>query len=107
MFLDVDIRQPSGLGDWNAWKASPLANVDSSPIPPGCMLLADAGYFAHPTLLTPYNRQRTELSVRQHNFNLQHSRGRVVVEDAFGILKGRFPRVGSEMNVLAETVPRI
>jgi hypothetical protein len=95
-FMDVDCRTPGAQGDWNAFLASPLHRLYSAtrnPLPEGHFLLADSGYFYHPLLLTPYARQQ-DYTREQRNFNYVHSRGRVVVEDAFGILKQRFPRLG-------------
>lgn len=94
-FMDIDIRCPSGVGDWNAFKHSNIGRRGQNPLPDGKYLLADAGYFSHDMLVTPYSRQ-TEYTERQRNFNYLHSAGRAAVEDAFGILKARFPRLSND-----------
>jgi hypothetical protein len=93
-FYNVSVGQPASSGDWNTFKASQLfrdLDSDSPPFPNGYVMLADAGYFAHHALLVPFSR-RQEYTDTQQNFNYLHARGRVVVENAFGILKMRFRR---------------
>lgn len=100
-FLDIDIRHPSGLGDWNAWKASCLFashREGRSPVHRVCFFLGDSGYYAHELLLTPYSRLPC-YDVRQLNFNHLHARARCKIESAFGVLKMRFPRLYTERTV--------
>lgn len=110
-FMDVDICVPSGLGDWNAFKASAIYQAHRAgdcPIPPGRFLLADAGYYSHELLVTPYSRMRTR-DPRQLNFNFLHARARSRVECAFGVLKMRFPRLSNDhaLSVSLDFVPSI
>jgi len=94
-FYDVDIRQPASNGDWNTYKKSRLFRKLRSadpPVPAGSQLLADAGYYADPHLLVPFSR-KAQYSQQELNFNYCHSKARVVIEDAFGILKMRWRRL--------------
>ncbi|XP_052768749.1 putative nuclease HARBI1 isoform X2 [Mya arenaria] len=50
-------------------------------------LIGDAGYALKPNMLTPKIRPTTQ---QENAFNLAHSRTRMVVERAFGLLKSRF-----------------
>ena len=96
-FYDVDIRMPASAGDWTAYKRSSLFRKLRSPQPPfprGKVLLADAGYYADYFLLLPFARM-DDYTNQEHNYNYLHSRSRVDVEDAFGILKMRWRRLHS------------
>lgn len=46
-------------------------------------------YKLHQNLLVPY-RDNGHLTSRQRNYNFCHASARVVIERAFGLLKGRF-----------------
>ncbi|KZZ93606.1 Transposase, IS4-like protein [Ascosphaera apis ARSEF 7405] len=68
-------------------------------IPPGCFLLADAGYPAsNPKLLTPYQCTRYHLKeftnrgpeTPRELFNKRHATKRNVIERTFGVFKNRF-----------------
>ena len=54
----------------------------------GYHLLGDAAYPISPTLLTPF-RDTGRLTSKQKNYNYKLSATRVVIENAFGILKQR------------------
>ncbi|WAR27322.1 HARB1-like protein [Mya arenaria] len=62
----------------------PQEHMDSEK--PG-MLLADSGYPLTTSLLTPLANPVTHVEVRYNN---AQSKGRMVIEQSFGILKGRF-----------------
>jgi hypothetical protein len=51
------------------------------------MLLGDSGYPLRRYLLTPKLNPTTQ---QEEEFNKFHSRGRMVIERAFGLLKSRF-----------------
>ncbi len=55
-------------------------------------ILGDSGYPNLPFLMTPF-RDNTRLTASQRQFNYVHSSIRVTVEQAFGLLKGRFTRL--------------
>lgn len=50
-------------------------------------LLRDSGYALQPFLMTPKSAPQTEAEI---TYNKAHSRTRIVVEKAFGVLKSRF-----------------
>ncbi|KAJ8300616.1 hypothetical protein KUTeg_022135, partial [Tegillarca granosa] len=58
----------------------------------GNHLVADAAYPLRRWLLTPY-RDNRHLNQEQKHFNYLHSSNRVVIERAFGLLKGRYRRL--------------
>ena len=55
-------------------------------------ILADAAYPLQRWLITPY-RDNGHLTPSQRHFNTMLSSNRVTIERAFGLLKGRFPRL--------------
>lgn len=58
----------------------------------GRHILADSAYPRQEWVLTPYRRVGM-LSREQNNYDKLHSCTRVVIERAFGLLKGRFKRL--------------
>ena len=64
-------------------------------------ILGDSGYALHPYVLTPYRRPQVDGSDDNADFNLIHSSARVAVENAIGMLKGRwrfFKNIPIQMN---------
>ncbi|KAJ4758600.1 nuclease [Rhynchospora pubera] len=73
-------------------------------IPEGKYYLVDAGFMTKSSLLTPYRRTRYHLKEYSRTnpprnyrelFNLRHASARNVIERAFGVVKKRFPIMGS------------
>ncbi|KAJ4801431.1 nuclease [Rhynchospora pubera] len=72
-------------------------------IPEGKYYLVDAGFMTKSSLLTPYRATRYHLKEYSRNpprnprelYNLRHSSLRNAIERAFGVLKKRFPIIGS------------
>lgn len=62
---------------------------DVSKFPEDCHLIGDCAYKLHDNLLVPY-RDNGHLTERQRNYNFCHASARIVIERAFGLLKGRF-----------------
>lgn len=83
---------PGRSHDAAVWKSSALGlkfeNGEIN-IPPESHLLEDSAYPLRTYLLTPY-RDNGFLSPTQKKYNYYHSSTRVCIEQAFGILKGKF-----------------
>lgn len=93
LFLDIFVGWPGSSHDARVFKNSPLfLEIAENAIPCNKYILGDAAYPLLPWLMTPFKDYGT-LSREKQNYNKQHSRGRQVVERAFGQLKGRFRRL--------------
>lgn len=62
---------------------------DVTKFPEDSHLIGDLAYKLHENLLVPY-RDDGHLTRRQRNYNFCNASARVVIERAFGLLKGRF-----------------
>lgn len=62
---------------------------DPEKFPNNSHLVGDSAYSLHEHLMTPY-RDNGYLTNKQKNYNFCHSSARIVIERAFGLLKGRF-----------------
>uniref|UniRef100_UPI003AAAD366 uncharacterized protein n=1 Tax=Centroberyx gerrardi TaxID=166262 RepID=UPI003AAAD366 len=89
-FLDIFIGYPGSVHDTRILKNSPFYMARQYP-PTGYFLLGDGGYPCLDTpicLITPY---KEPLNGRvQERFNYYHSKGRSIIERAFGIMKTRW-----------------
>lgn len=92
-FIDVFAGVPGKVHDSRVLKLSPIA----SELPDICSenklnkyhLLGDGAYSIRPWLLTPY-KDFGNMSEEERNYNKKISATRVLIENTFGILKGRF-----------------
>ncbi|KAH8027133.1 hypothetical protein HPB51_002287 [Rhipicephalus microplus] len=74
----------------------------------GGYLLGDAAYPLLPWLLPPYRHVTSSWQPWMSKFNHVHSKQRVVVEIAFGLLKGRFRRVDKiDVNSIPQAVETV
>ena len=73
-----------------------IGNVELSPI-----ILGDSAYCLENWLMKPYS-DRGNLSPDEFRFNFALSRSRVVVENAFGHLKGRFQCISKRLHTTLE-----
>ena len=95
-FIDCYAGWPGSVHDARVLKNSPLfsdASEDSNHLfPNNRHILGDSAYPLYDWLLTPY-RDNGHLTPSQRNYNFVHSSTRMVIERAFGMLKGRFRRL--------------
>ncbi|XP_017482472.1 PREDICTED: putative nuclease HARBI1, partial [Rhagoletis zephyria] len=95
-FTDVNCGEPGSLHDSRVLRRSNLFfKAQSEPrslFPNESFILGDSAYPSTSWLVPPY-KDYGNLSVSQRNFNKVHSSTRIVVENAFGLLKTRFRRL--------------
>ena len=110
MFMDVNVGWPGSAGDPRVYASSELCqrvNATPSLIPDGTYLLGDKIYTNAMNFLAPHKIYGT-LTAPQKKFNKIHSQTRVVVETAFGMLKGRWRRLSTpfalRLNILPDVV---
>ena len=96
-FMKYSLR-PGSCSDKNVWTMSNLGQNSRSLVPPDCHLLGDAGYTLTEQLLTPYAIY-DGMPTDEKRYNRQHSRTRIVVERAFGLLKGRWRVLKRTLNM--------
>ena len=89
--------RPGAENDKGVYSRSEFGNTIRRLLPPNKVILADAGYqlFAH--CLTPYE-VHDGMTAEEKNYNRLHSCTRIVVENAFGVLKNRFRRFKTPLN---------
>ncbi|XP_049294482.1 putative nuclease HARBI1 [Anopheles funestus] len=86
----VDARFPGSHHDAHIWRVSSVRNYFANlhNVEQNDKLLGDAGYPSEPWLVRPH-RDPEEGTV-ESEFNIKHSSGRIIVEQAIGVLKSRF-----------------
>ncbi|WAR13092.1 HARB1-like protein [Mya arenaria] len=84
-FIDIVAKWPGSPHDSSVMNTSSLKEHMESERPG--MLLADSGYLLTTSLLTPLANPITPAEARNNN---AQSKGRMFIEQSFGILKGRF-----------------
>ena len=65
------------------------------------LILGDSAYALSNWLMKPYI-DRGNLTPEECSFNIKHNTARVVVENAFGRLKGRFRSIGKRLDLKVE-----
>ena len=89
MFMLVNISWPGSVNDKRVLRNSSLCRQSWRFFDPNSYILGDSGYPLRNWLLTPYISHNF-LTRSQRRFNYFHSSSRIVVEHAFGELKGRW-----------------
>jgi len=94
-FTSYQIGHPGSVPDVTVFKTSHLWRHRPGYFGPGEKILADKGYPITPYTLRPFAENEmgrtAEDKSRRRKFNKKLSGQRVIVENAFGWLKGRFP----------------
>jgi hypothetical protein len=87
IFTDFLVGWPGSVHDARVYQNSDFLKNRSDYIMGDDFILADSAYPISPFCITPFKPARTSAET---DFNLVHSRHRVVIENAFGRLKARF-----------------
>lgn len=87
-FIAYSLR-PGSCSDKLVFLMSDFGRAAHKNIPRGYHWLADAGYRLTPQVITPFDLYE-EMPRDQRTFNYLHSKTRIAIECAFGILKERF-----------------
>ncbi|XP_034945557.1 putative nuclease HARBI1 [Chelonus insularis] len=94
VFTDVYIGEPGSMHDARVFRRSPL--YEKALTDPNFFgtyfLLGDTAYPSTPWMITPF-RDNGHLTPGQRQFNYRHSSTRIVIEQAFGLLRARFRRL--------------
>ena len=111
-FLDICVGWPGKVHDARVFKNSPLfalccartflppdmsVMISGVRVPP----LGDSAYALSEWLMKPYT-DRGNVTPDETSFNIKHSTTRVVVENAFGRLKGRFRSISKRLDLNVE-----
>nr|CAI5841833.1 unnamed protein product [Callosobruchus analis] len=94
-FIDVYCGWPGSAHDARVWensKINELLDSDHSPLPTDYRLLGDAAYPLSMYLMVPF-KDKGRLTKQQKKFNKKLSSTRIVIEQAYGQLFGRFRRL--------------
>jgi len=95
-FLRVSCGEPGSMHDSRVLRRSNIYSYiyrdKERFFPRGSFLLGDSAYPVNSWIVTPF-KDYGNLTESQNNFNDLHKRGRIIVENAFGLFKGRFRRL--------------
>ncbi|XP_072152449.1 putative nuclease HARBI1 [Bemisia tabaci] len=95
-FIDVFTGFPSSVNDARVWAHSPigraLAQNHEAHLPPGSFILGDKAYPCRVYLISLF-KDDGHMTAQKVQFNTRLSKVRVVIENAFGRLKGIFRRM--------------
>jgi DDE superfamily endonuclease len=96
LFTDVYVGQPGSLHDARVLRKSPLYHNANTNIThffqDSTAIVGDAAYPSLRWIIPPF-RDNGRLTATQRDFNHIHSSTRIIVENAFALLKGRFRKL--------------
>ncbi|CAG8801095.1 13468_t:CDS:2, partial [Gigaspora margarita] len=90
LFINYDIGWPASVHDAKVFQNSNIYNQSTNFFKGEEYLLGDSAYPLLPFIMTPFKVPNGSQQQQQINYNIKHSKTRVVVEQAFGRLKARF-----------------
>ncbi|XP_052237807.1 putative nuclease HARBI1 [Dreissena polymorpha] len=102
-FVDVVAKWPGSVHDSKIFRESAIRQRFEKGIMTG-LLLGDSGYGCKRYLMTPH--QNTDSPCKER-FNISLCRTRVVIEQAFGVLKRRFPCLHYGLRVQPDRAAKI
>ncbi|XP_066596306.1 uncharacterized protein [Prorops nasuta] len=109
-FIDVFTGFCGSVHDARVWQLSDIKRLSDNNVnryfPENTHLIGDSAYPLSQHLLVPY-RDNGHLNNTQKTFNTQLSKARIVIERAFGILKGRFRKLKYVYMYNTEMIPLI
>lgn len=88
---------PGSANDKSVFRKSRFGKKAHRIIPVGCHFLGDSGYQIMEHVMTPYDLH-VEMPLQEAHYNLLHSRTRITVEGALGLLKSRFRILHGPLN---------
>ncbi|XP_023214885.1 putative nuclease HARBI1 [Centruroides sculpturatus] len=108
LFTDVFAGWPGSSHDCRVWSNSPLCEaLEKNPmIPEGAHLLGDGAYPLSSSMMIPY-KDNGHLTRKEKLFNQILSSSRVVIEQAFGQLFGRFRRLNHLFMFRVDRIPQV
>lgn len=87
-FMSFSIRSGS-QNDKNMFNKSKFGQSIHQKLPRHGVIIGDAGYTLYEHLMTPYPIE-SRMAHEEHHYNYLHSRTRIIVEQAFALLKNKF-----------------
>ena len=90
--------------DKGVYNRSWFGAVIHTKLPKGKMIVGDAGYQLFTHLMAPYDIS-PDMPRDERNYNYLHSNTRIIVEQAFGLLKGRFRIFKTALNMKGNMPP--
>ena len=96
-FMEYSLR-PGACSDKNVWKMSSIGRRVHVTLPHNHHMIGDAGYTLATYLLTPFEIF-SGMPADEKRYNYLHSRTRITVECAFGMLKGRWRILKRALNM--------
>lgn len=110
MFIDVFAGWPGSSHDARVFRRSTIGQTildyPEYLLPPNCHILGDGAYPLAKGVMVPY-KDNGHLTLAQKNFNRILSSSRVVVEQAFGKLIGRFRKLKYVIITIIEFIGNI
>ncbi|KAI4466225.1 hypothetical protein MML48_3g00014803 [Holotrichia oblita] len=104
-FTHVYVGEAGSIHDACLFRRSDL-HPQINNLSPNQRLIGDAAYPLSTKVMTPF-KDNDHLTDTERLYNTHHAKSRVVIEQAFGLLKGRFRRLKLMENVKLEFIPQL